>query len=79
MVHEHGIEEEIQEEKGKSMEEIKFLIEYELLSLWWAEFIAWQWLRDIISYWIERKVMRKWKRYKFTKMMADVKETKEES
>jgi hypothetical protein len=72
MVFEHNWEDEIQAEKEESMKEIKFLLEYELMSLWWAEYVAWQWLRDIVSHYITWKVMRKWRRYKLIKMIADV-------
>lgn len=72
MVHEHNWDDEIEAEKEKSMEEIAFLLQYELMSLWWVEFVRWQWLRDIVSEWIQRKVMRKWRRYKLIKMIGNV-------
>lgn len=72
MVHEPSFEEEIEAEKEKSMEEITFLLQYELMSLWWVEFVKWQWLRDIVSEWIQKKVMRKWRRYKLIKMIGNV-------
>jgi hypothetical protein len=72
MVHEHSIEEEIQEEKLKSLVEIDFLLDYELLGSWWHDLIPTQWLRDIMAAYITRKVHRKWARYKLTKMLSDV-------
>jgi len=72
MVHEHSIEDDIQQEKLKSLVEIDFLLDYELLGSWWHEYIPTQWLRDIMASYVTRKVHRKWALYKLTKMMMDV-------
>jgi len=74
MVHEHNIYDDIEQEKQKSLEEIDFLLEYEILGSWWSEYVPTQWLRDIIALYITRKVHRKWARYKFIKIMANVEE-----
>lgn len=72
MVHEHNIDDDIEQEKKKSLAEIDFLLDYELLGSWWHDLIPTQWLRDIMAAYIVRKVHRKWGRYKLTKMLMDI-------
>jgi hypothetical protein len=71
MVFEHNWDDEIQTEKLKSLQELDFLLDYELLGSWWHELIPTQWLRDIMAAYVTRKVHKKWGRYKLTKMMMD--------
>jgi hypothetical protein len=67
MVHEHNLDDDIEQEKLKSLVEIDFLLEYELFGSWWHEYIPTQFLRDLMASYI-----RKWARYKLTKMLMNV-------
>jgi len=73
MVYEHDYDKEIEESKVQSMDEINFLFEYEIMSSWWTGYIPFDWMQEIVAAHFSRKVVRKWKKYRFTKMLQDVK------
>ena len=75
MVHEHSIEDDIQQEKLKSLVEIDFLLDYELFGSFWCDYIPTQFLRDMMSKYITRKVHRKWAKYKLKMLFKDVEKT----
>ena len=75
MVYEHNtMDEEIEQEKLKSLDEIKFLFEYEIRSRTWVSYVPFEWLQQIVANYYSTEVMRKWRKYKISKMMEDGKE-----
>ena len=72
MVFEHSIEEEIQTDKIESLKELQFLLEYEIMSSWWAKWVTWTWTQDVIEEYYAKKVRKKWSKYKLSKMLEDV-------
>lgn len=72
MVYEHDLEEEILSDKEQSVNELQFLLEYEVYGSWWGRKFLGTWLQGWMERYFAEKVRYKWKKYKTTKMLSDV-------
>lgn len=52
-----------QDEKDKMKDTYRYLLEYEISSSWWPQYIFWDWGQKLASSYFSRKVLKKVHRF----------------